>query len=138
MILLNFSHPLTAEQLAQVETLAGQSVDRMLGELAQFDHAAGFAEQVRGLVERAGLAADEWQTAPLLVNLPGYAPGAACLLAEIHGRAGYFPAILRLRPVAGSVVTVYEVAELINLQAMRETARYARSVTPAGSEEATK
>ncbi len=126
MILLNFSHPLTAEQLTQVETLAGHPVERTLGTLAQFDHAAGFVGQVRDLVEGVGLTPDEWQREPLVVNLPGYTPGAACLLAEIHGRAGYFPTIIRLRPSAGSVVTVYEVAELINLQSVREDARLTR------------
>ena len=30
---------------------------------------------------------------------------------------GYFPAIIRVRPVAGSTPPTYEVAEIINLQA---------------------
>ncbi|HIC88928.1 MAG TPA: hypothetical protein EYP04_05955 [Anaerolineae bacterium] len=72
------------------------------------------------------LAKEEWQIAPLLVNLPGYASAVACLLAEVHGRAGHFPAIVRIRPVAESNPTVYEVAEIINLQALRERARQRR------------
>lgn len=40
--------------------------------------------------------------------------------------ASHFPAILRLCPVVGSVPTVYEVAELVNLQAVREQARRRR------------
>lgn len=126
MILLNFSHPLTAEQRAAVERLAGRPIARSCAAMPQFDHSATFAEQIRALADAAGLSPEEWQTLPLLVNLPGYAPGAAALLAEIHGRAGHFPAIIRLRPVAGSTPTVYEVAELINLQAVREAARMAR------------
>lgn len=47
-------------------------------------------------------------------------------LAELHGRIGHFPVLIRLRPVADSVPTRYEVAELLNLQAIREQARYRR------------
>ncbi len=42
--------------------------------------------------------------------------------AELHGRIGHFPAIIRLRSRPGPVTT-YEVAELLNLQSIREEAR---------------
>ena len=126
MILLNFSHPLTADHLAQVEALIGQRVAEVRGEMPQFDHRASFVEQVRALADRVGLSPEEWQTTPLLVNPPGYAPATAVLLAELHGRIGHFPAVLRLRPVEGSVPTRYEVAEVINLQQIREDARWRR------------
>ena len=128
MILLNFSHPLTDDQLAQVEALTGQRVAEVRGQMPQFDHESPFAEQVRALVDRVGLSAEEWQTTPLLINPPGYAPATASLLAELHGRMGHFPAMLRLRPLEGSVPTRYEVAEVINLQQMREDARLRRQV----------
>ena len=127
MILLNFSHPLTTEQLVQVETLTGQRVAGVRGEMPQFDHEASFAEQVRRLADRVGLSPDEWQTTPLLVNPPGYAQATAALLAELHGRCGYFPTILRLRPVPGSIPLRFEVAELMNLQAVRDEARQKRT-----------
>jgi hypothetical protein len=126
MILLNFSHPLTADQLAQVAALTGQKVAEVRGEMPQFDHELPFAEQVRALAERVGLSPEEWQTAPLLINPPGYAPAAAALLAELHGRIGHFPAVLRLSPVEGSIPTCYEVAEIINLQRIRDQARKRR------------
>jgi hypothetical protein len=126
MILLNFSHPLTGEHLAQVEALAGQAVVEVRDEMPQFDLQAPLGEQVRALVDRVGLTAVEWQTVPLVVNLPGYALAAALLLAELHGRMGHFPTILRLRPVAGSTPTCYEVAELIDLQSARDEARTRR------------
>ena len=130
MILLNFSHPLMPQQLSDVETLAGQPVQRLYAIMPQFDQNAAFSEQVRALADGVGLSAEEWQTQPILTNLPGYAPAAACLLAEIHGRTGHFPAIIRLRPVAGSVPTVYEVVELINLQMMRERRPSTTGLTP--------
>jgi hypothetical protein len=126
MVLLNFSHPLTDEQLSQVEVLTGKHVERVIDVPVQVDHARPLVEQVRALVDAVGLSPEEWQTLPLLIVPPGYAPAAVTLLAELHGRVGYFPAIIRLRPVAGSTPTRYEVAEIINLQAARDTARERR------------
>jgi hypothetical protein len=125
MLLLNFSHPLTDFQRAQLEALVGEALDtRDL--VAQLDHARPFAEQAAQLADSAGLSAVEWQTTPLLVNLPALAPAAAAFLAELHGRMGYFPSIVRIRPVAGSNPPAYEVAEIINLQAVRDVARQRR------------
>jgi hypothetical protein len=126
MLLLNFSHPLTAAQLAQVAALTGHPVDRVLYVPVQFNPAQSFVEQVIALVESVGLTATEWQTLPLLINPPGHAPLAVTLLAELHGRMGYFPAVLRLRPVPESTPPRFEVAEIINLQAVREQARAQR------------
>jgi len=126
MILLNFTHPLTPDHLAQIETLTGQEVAEVRGEMAEFDHQSPFAEQVRALADRVDLSPEEWQTTPLLVNPPGYAPATAVLLAELHGRTGHFPAVLRLHPVDGSTPTRYEVAEIVNLQQVRDDARTRR------------
>ena len=126
MILLNFSHPLTDEHLAQIEALTGQKVAEVRGEMAQFDHWAPFAEQVRALADRVGLSSEEWQTTPLLVVSPSLNFIAVTLLAELHGRMGYFPPVVRLRPVEGSTPTRYEVAEVVNLQQVRDDARTRR------------
>ncbi|MBI4640820.1 MAG: hypothetical protein HY731_09005 [Candidatus Tectomicrobia bacterium] len=37
MILLNFSHPLTADHLKQIKALQGQKVERVIKQKAQFD-----------------------------------------------------------------------------------------------------
>lgn len=126
MILLNFSHPLTDDQLAQVEAVTGQKVAEVRGEMPQFDHQVPFMKQVRALADRVGLSPEEWQTTPLLINLPGYAPAAAALLAELHGRIGHFPAVLRRPPVVEGGLTHYKVAEVINLQHVRDEARKER------------
>ncbi len=77
-------------------------------------------------MDEIGLSSVEWQTKPLIINPPGYAPAAVELLAELHGRMGHFPAVLRLRPVPESNPPQYEVAEIINLQAVRDQARERR------------
>lgn len=125
MVLINFSHPLTAEQVAQVAGLLG--VEPEVRTVAvQVDQQVGLEEQVRGLVDGLGLAAEAWQTVPVVVNLPGLAAAAAVVLAELHGRMGLFPAMLRLRPVVGSTPTRFEVAEVVNLQQVRERSRQRR------------
>ena len=126
MLLLNFSHPLTADHLAQIEALVGQPIQRVVDAPAQFDHAQPFDQQVQTLADGMALTAEEWQTLPLLVNPPALNVIAVTLLAELHGRMGYFPAVVRLRPVAGSTPPRFEVAEIINLQAVRDGARRQR------------
>ncbi len=123
MVLLNFSHPITAEQLQQLEELAGRKVDRVVEIDAQIDPQQPIVPQVVGMVDRAGLTTEEWQTLPILINPPSLNFSAATLLAELHGRCGYFLPVVRLRPVANSVPPRFEVAEILNLQAIRERAR---------------
>jgi hypothetical protein len=126
MILLNFSHPLTSQQLQRIGELSGQQVERVMDIPTQFDHEQPFAQQVRELVDGIGLGAEQWQTTPLLVNPPALNAIAVTLLAELHGRMGHFPAVLRLRPVAESMPLRYEVAEVIDLQVVRDEARRRR------------
>lgn len=126
MILLNFSHPLTPAQRAQIETLTGEPVDRLIDAPAQFDPAQPFADQAAALADACGLAPAEWQTEPLLLVPPALNFIAVTLLAELHGRMGYFAPVVRLRPVAGALPPRYEVAEIINLQKVRDGARNKR------------
>jgi hypothetical protein len=125
MYILNFSHPLTDEQQAQIGALAGIPFSAMHTIAVQIREGEPLEEQIRALVDALPLSPGEWQTHPLLVNPPGYAPAAFVLLAELHGRIGHFPSLMRLRPMAGAI-TQYEVAELLNLQGIRERARKRR------------
>jgi hypothetical protein len=126
MILLNFSHPLTPDHLRQIEARTGRKVERVIEVHSQIDPQQPLAQQVMDLVDQAGLSPTEWQTLPLLVNPPSLNFIAIVLLAELHGRCGYFPAHLRLRPVQGSLPPQYEVAEVLDLQTLREAARRKR------------
>jgi len=125
MIVLNFTHPLTEEQCCQVEQLSGQAIQEVRTIPVQIDQEKPLVQQVVALVDTVNLTAQEWQAQALLINPPGLAPVALMLLAEIHGRIGYFPTILHIRPRQGAI-TSYEVAELINLQHLREEARKKR------------
>ena len=59
-------------------------------------------------------------TLPLLINPPALNVIAVTLLAELHGGMDYFPAVGRLRPLDGTLPPRFEVAEIINLQAVRD------------------
>ena len=126
MHIINFSHPLTKEQYATIERLAGQTIARVIDVKTQFDDNQPFVEQTQMLIKTVDMASKDWQTLPLLINLPSLNVIAALLLAELHGRCGYFPAILRLRPVARAMPPQFEVAEILNLQSARDQSRASR------------
>ena len=127
MIVLNFAHPLTPAHRAQIAALAGDPVDEVIDVKAHFDNNQPFEPQLAALLEGVPLTAEQWQTASLLINPPAYNYVAIMLLAELHGRMGYFPACLRLRPVEGIVPPRFEVAEILNLQGVRNGARKTRN-----------
>lgn len=126
MLILNYAHPLTGDHIAQIEALTGEPVANVREIPTQLDLHQSLAEQAVALADAAQLSEDAWQTAPLLVVLPSFNIAAAGLLAELHGRMGHFPPVVCLRPVEGTLVPKYEVAEIVNLQAIRLQARMRR------------
>ncbi len=126
MHILNFAHPLTPEQLGQIEQLSGSSIENIQTLQMQIDQSNPLDKQIVQAIDSIGFSSEEWQTLPLLVNPPGLVSAALALIAELHGRIGYFPAIIRVRPIAGSIPLQFEIAEIINLQAIREQARMRR------------
>ena len=68
MILLNFSHPFTIEQLQELEKLTGSKIDRVVEIVAQIDPRQPIAPQESAMADRVGLTTEEWQAAHLLVN----------------------------------------------------------------------
>lgn len=123
MILLNLSHPLTTLQCQRIEALSGKKIERVIDVPVQFDAGKNYAEQIVGLVAGIGLTTKQWQNEPILLNPPSFNFIAVVLLAELHGRMGYFPPCIRLRPITGSMPPQFEVAEIINLNDIREQAR---------------
>ncbi len=126
MIVLNFSHPLTEEQKIQIEAITGEKVEEIRQLKVSFDNGRSFVPQVKELVEQCGFSTEEWQTERIIVVPPSLNFIAVTLIAELHGRMGYFPPIVRLRPVEGAVPPKFEVAEIIDLQTVRDRARRER------------
>lgn len=127
MHILNFAHPLTEAQLEQINSLVyPQTTDQVITIPVQFDTSEAFEPQLAALLRAIPLSVEELQSLPVLVNLPSLNSIAAMLLASLHGRMGYFPSILRLRPKPGQTPPVFEVAEIINLQDLRDDGRFER------------
>lgn len=123
--LLNFGRPITSVQQQQIEVLLGKRIDLALGKSieTQFDDSDSYEIQCQALIARVGFTGEEWQSWPLLVNPPGFVPGALCLISQLHGFMGHFPTVLRLQPVTIDGVRSYAVAEILNLQEIRDRAR---------------
>ena len=131
MILLNFAHPLTQEHIAQIESLTGEAVERVVDIPSQVDTEQPLAPQIAAMADAAELTAEQWQTAAILVNPPALNFSAVTLLAELHGRMGYFPSCLRMKPMVDAegnrvIPPRFTVAEILNLQAIRDEARKRR------------
>jgi len=123
MILLNFSHPLSAAQLLIAESLIQSKFTSTVDIKTHLDHQTSFPLQVKKLISDIALTSQEWQNARILVVPPSLSIISCILLSELHGRMGYFPAVLRVKPVPGSTPPVFEPAEVLNLQAIRDASR---------------
>jgi hypothetical protein len=126
MIIINFGHPLTEPIVDRVCEITGETNPKVIFNPAGFDQEEPFGPQVRSLVNEVGLTSEEWQTEKIVINPPTLHIISVALLAELHGRMGYFPTVIRLRPIAESLPLAYEFAELINLQAIRDSSRNLR------------
>jgi uncharacterized membrane protein YoaK (UPF0700 family) len=126
MQIINFSHPLTSEQIAQIEAQIGGKISGIRDVRVQFDTEQPFVPQVIALLDSLGISSEQWQTEAWLLVLPSLNFITAVLLAELHGRSGRFPTIVRLKPVANALVSAFELAEIINLDQVRTAARTRR------------
>lgn len=125
MFVINFAHPLTAQQIKQIENLTGRTVERLIEIGSQVDLQQPLAPQVSMLVDRCELSPTDWQTLPIVVNPPSLNFSAAILMAELHGRMGYFPPIVVLRRI-NAIPPAFEVGEVVSLQAVQDKARTKR------------
>ncbi len=126
MIILNYSHPLNSNQIAQLEALTGRPVERCLDLPVQFDPDQPFEPQLRQLQGQLSLESSRLETGEFMIIPPALNFIAALVLADLHGRMGYFPPVVRLRPVEGAVPPRFEIAEILSLQTVREAARKER------------
>ncbi len=125
MIILNFSHRLTRENRAQIRSLTGRRITRLIDIPVHFDDRLPYIPQLQALMEQIPLSKEKLMSGTLLINPPGLNFIAALVMAYLHALRGHFPAILRLRKMAGSL-DQYEVAEILYLQDIRDQIRLER------------
>lgn len=138
LYLLNFGRELTVQQQQQIaaqltdqeqqqiEQRLGERVQRVIDLYTRFDDERPYGPQCIALLDSLGWTRQEWETRPLLVIPPGFAPAALTLISLIHGRRGHFPAMARFRPETTGLQTTYVLAEIVNLQALRHAAHSTR------------
>jgi len=122
-IVLNFSgHSLSGAQVQRLRLEMNCTIQDVIERSWTLGHDRPFAEQAREMADALGLTPHTWQEAPIVVCPPGLAAATAVLLAELHGRMGHFPSVVRMRPVQAGT-TIFEVGEVINLQTVRDRGR---------------
>jgi len=124
-LILNFSgHPVLGGQLGAIEKMmhwpSSQVIDVPVGTISE-DH--GFVASIVKKIEAVDLLPAQWQTSNIVVIPAGYSALWSVVLAELHGRLGYFPDVVHLRPAAGSSKEKFEVAEVMNLRDVRHASR---------------
>jgi Putative DNA-binding domain len=127
-IIVNFTHPMTDAQLSQISQSTGCYISEVVQPLkvpVHFDENFSFEAQVVQMVDEVGLTSEQWQELKILINVPGYASIAVALIAEIHGRMGHFPNVIRFKRSSDDS-TRYEFEEYIQLQRIRDKARAQR------------
>jgi hypothetical protein len=123
MIILNSTHPLTPEHVAQVKALMGYKANQAIDFPVQFENQRPFPPQLEHLMAQTPQITAALQTESILVKLPSLKDIAALVPVDLHGRIGHFLPILRMRPVVDSMPSHFEVAEIISLQVVGDTAR---------------
>lgn len=123
MVILNFAEPLSADDISAVASMHGRKARKVLDVRAQFLPDLPLAPQVRNLVDGIGFSRNEWQSLSLVVCLPSDAVAATLLVAEIAGRRGRTPAVVRFRVDARSGRR--EPNEVISLHEVRKSAQQA-------------
>jgi len=127
-IVLNFSgHPVLSGQRKDIQNNMGwpsiEVLDVSMGTVSEDEN---FLKTAIRKVDDIDLLPNEWQTYPLVVIPSGYAPLWSALLAEVHGRLGHFPDVVRLRPSPQGEKEKFEVAEILDLRDIRHRARAKR------------
>jgi len=87
------------DQQSQVEMISGQKLTQIIHAKVQFDTEKPFWHQINNVVSKIPLSFEEYQTQPILIIPPSLNTIALVLMAELHGRMGYFPPVLRMKLV---------------------------------------
>lgn len=129
MIILNFSHDIHPAEYPRIAAALGVQSEALEVRRVptQLQEDQPFEDQVERLLAGLGWSPEQWETTAFAVALPGFSPITAVLLPMLHALSGHFPLILRFRQTGSSADRRFELAEVIDLQAVRNRARQRKS-----------
>jgi len=119
LVVLNFNRDLTPAQQGQIEQHLEEAIHDIIPLGQRFLDERPYGPQCIALLDSLKWSRQQWESTPLLIVPPGFAPAALVVTSIIHGRRGHFPALVRLRPETTGLQTTYVLAEIVNLQALR-------------------
>ena len=127
-LVLNFSsHLILPNQQQTIQKKMNWPTSELMdARLGNVPENRNFVATLVNHIEKIDLLPNEWQTCRMVVVPAGYAPAWSVLLAELHGRLGYFPDVVRLRPASTHAEEKFEVAEVVPLREIRGQARAKR------------
>ncbi len=111
--IINFSHPLSNEQLEFIQHEIGK-VTYVIDVAVQLDFDKPFGPQMESIIDSLDFDRFQWSLEEWIVILPSLSIAAALCTALLYNRMQKFPMVMRLKPVNG-ITTTYEFAELIDL-----------------------
>ena len=124
-IIFNFSHALTGDQITQIQSQVKDQINEIIIPI-HFNQDKSFLQQVGKQIDYKMIVKYARRQNGLLIIPPALGVITCLLLAKLHGLLGYFPSIVRLRPVDQGLFQDYQVAEIINLQTLRDQSRKKR------------
>jgi hypothetical protein len=122
MILINFSSELNHSQIDQAESLLHKPINKIINLPAKIDPDLPILPQLKALIAQLPLSAEQLKTEAILINPPTQSYLTALLLAELHGRMGRFPPILRIYLQPFGMLPRMVVADVLDLQAIEDSA----------------
>jgi hypothetical protein len=115
MLLLNFGSKIGQIEIEQINALSHDKITEWVYLPVDPYNQAPFQQQLSGLYKKAKLTNEDFMKQTLVLNLPASALNAAIILADIHGRTGKFPLVIRLRPAMFGIRVRSDVVDLLDL-----------------------
>ena len=127
-IILNFSgHPVLPGQLKAIEKILQWPSPKVIDvPVVTIAKDRNFMTNIVKAIEKVDLSPVQWQASNIVALPAGYSAIWSIVLAEIHGRLGYFPDVVHLQPSAAAAAEKFEVAEIMNLRQVRHASRVKR------------
>lgn len=124
MTILNLASPLSSDDLSMISALCGRKARRVVDLGHAFSETEPLAPQVRALLDTLGFTSSDWQKQSIVVNLPADSVASTLIVADIAGRRGRTPSVIRWKS-SGNRGRM-EPFEVISLHEIRKEARHQR------------